>query len=99
MPCTVSRRTGALHRLLAVVGGVAAKRTLINRAIGVAVEWHTHVLEVVHHLGCFTTHELNGVLVTQPIRALDRVVEVVVPVVLGHVTQRGTNAALRGNGV
>jgi len=91
----VGRGAGALHGLLAVVGGVAAEGALVDRAVGVAVEGHAHVLELVHHLGCFAAHEFDRVLVAQPVTALDGVVEVVVPVVLGHVAERGTDAALR----
>lgn len=38
---------------------------------------------------------MNGVLISEPIRALDCVVEVPVPLVLVHVAQRRVNAALR----
>ncbi|MDT4860489.1 hypothetical protein FQZ97_950570 [compost metagenome] len=96
---TVRRGAGALHRLLAVVGGVAAERALVDGAIRVAVERHAEVFELVHDLRRFPAHELDGVLVAQPVRALDGVVEVVVPVVLAHVAERGADAALRGHGV
>ena len=85
---------GALHGLFAVVGGVAAERALVDRAVGVAVERHAHVFQVVHDLGRFAAHEFDRILVAQPVGALDGVVEVVVPVVLGHVAQRGADAAL-----
>ncbi len=39
----VSGGAGALHGFFAVVGGVAAKRALVNGAVGVAVEWHAEV--------------------------------------------------------
>ena len=90
---------GALHRLFAVVGGVAAKGALVDGAVGVAVERHAHVFEVVHDLGRLAAHEFDGVLVAQPVAALDGVVEGVVPVVLGHDAQRGRNAALCRHGV
>ncbi len=83
MAGTVSGGAGALHGLFAVVGGVAAEGTLVDGAVGVAVERHAEVFQLVHHLGCFTAHELDGVLVAQPVGALDGVVEVVVPVVFG----------------
>jgi hypothetical protein len=95
----VGRGAGALHRLFAVVGGVAAERALVDGAVGVAVERHAHVLQVVDDLGGFTAHELDGVLVAQPVGALDGVVEVVVPVVLVHVAERGADAALGSHGV
>jgi hypothetical protein len=90
---------GALNRFFAVVSGVATEWALIDRAIGVAVKRHAHVLEVIHDLGRFTAHELNRVLVAKPIRAFDGVVEVIVPVVFAHVTERRADAALRGYGV
>ena len=90
---------GALHRLFAVVGGVAAEGALVNGAVGVAVERHAEVFELVHDFRCFAAHELDGVLVAQPVGALDGVVEVVVPVVFAHVAQRSGHAALRCNGV
>ena len=67
--------------------------------VGVAVEGHAHVLELVDHPGRFAAHVFDRVLVTEPVRALDGVVEVVVPVVLRHVAQAGTDAALRGHRV
>src|SRR5690606_14662507 len=42
---------------------------------------------------------LDGVLVAEPVRALDGVVEVEAPVVLAHVAERGRDAALRRDGV
>ena len=90
---------GALDGFFTIVGGVAAEGALVNRAVGVAVERHAEVFQLVHHIGGLAAHELDGVLVAQPVGALDGVVEVVVPVVLGHVAQRGAHAALGGHGV
>ena len=91
----VSRSTSALHRFFAVVGGVAAKGPLVNRAVRIAVKRHTHVFQVIDHFGGFAAHELDGVLVAQPVRAFDGIVKMVVPVVLVHIAQRGTDTALR----
>ena len=91
----VSSSAGALYRFFAIVGGVAAKGALVNRAIRVAVKRHAHVLQVIHHLGGFAAHELNGVLVTQIVRSLNSVEKMVVPVVFIHVAQRRADAALR----
>ena len=44
MTGTVSCSASTLNRLLAIVGGVSAKRTLVNGAVWVAVERHAHVL-------------------------------------------------------
>jgi hypothetical protein len=96
---TVGGRAGALHRLFAVVGGVAAERALVDGAVGVAVERHAEVFELVDDVRCFAAHELDRVLVAEPVGALDGVVEVIVPVVFAHVAQRSADAALRRHGV
>ena len=56
-----------LHGLFTVVGGVSAERTLVNRAVRIAVKRHAQVFELVHHLGRFATHELDRVLVAEPV--------------------------------
>ena len=96
---TVSSSAGALHRLFTVVGSVAAEGTLVDGAVGVAVERHAEVFQLDHHVGCFAAHELDGILVAQPVRTLDGVVEVVVPVVFVHVAQRCGHATLCSHSV
>ena len=91
---TVGGRTGARHGLFAQVGRVAPERTLVDGAVGVAVERHAEVLELVDDLGRLAAHEFDGVLVTEVVGALDGVEHVPVPVVLAHVAQRGPDAAL-----
>ena len=95
----VSRGAGAFYGFFPVVGCVAAKGALVNRAVGIAVKGHAHVLKLVHHFGCFAAHEFNGVLVAQPVRTFDGVVEVVMPVVVVHIAQGRANAALCGHRV
>src|SRR5262249_32932633 len=51
--------------------------------------------ELKNRLRRLLAHVVDGVLVAQPVAALDRVVPVPAPVVLGHVAQRGVDAALR----
>src|SRR5262249_48192119 len=46
-----------------------------------------------------TAHVFDGVLVAQPVRALDGVVHVPAPVVGAHVAERRRDAALRRHGV
>ena len=85
--------------LLAVVGGVAAERDAGRSCRRVAVERHAEVLELVDDLRRLAAHELDRVLVAEPVGALDGVVEVIVPVVFAHVAERGADAALRRHGV
>ncbi|KAG0162131.1 hypothetical protein DFQ30_003207, partial [Apophysomyces sp. BC1015] len=69
----VRRRARALHRLLAIVRGVAAEWALVDRAVRVAVERHAEVLKLIDRIRRLAAHELDRVLVAEPVRALDRV--------------------------
>ena len=95
------RRARAPVRLaaLAEVEALPAERALVNLPVLRAGEGQAVVLELDHSLGGLPAHVLNRVLVAEPVRALDRVVRVPPPVVLGHVTQRRVDPALRGDGV
>ena len=78
---------------------MAAEGTLVDLAVLQAVERHAHVLELDDHLDRAPAHVLDRVLVAEVVGALDRVVHVPVPVVLGRVGERRGDAALRGDGV
>ena len=95
----VGRRAGALRDALAVVRGHAAERTLIDLALLRARERHPVMLELDHRGGRHLAHELDGILIAEPIGALHGVIHVPAPVVLAHVAERGGNAALRGDRV
>src|SRR5690606_23954546 len=95
----VGRGAGALRGALAVLGGHAAEGALVDLAFLGARERHALVLELDDRRDRLAAHVLDRVLVAQPVRALDGVVEVVAPVVRAHVAQRGRDAALRGDGV
>ena len=91
----VGRRAGALRDALAVVGGHAAERPLVDAALAGARERHAVVLELDHRGRRLLAHELDRVLVAEPVRTLHGVVHVPAPVVLAHVGERGADAALR----
>lgn len=78
---------------------LATKSTLVDTAFLVSGKGHTVVLQLVDGLGRLLGHVVDGVLVTQPVRTLDGVVHVPVPVVLVHVSQRRIDSALGGHGV
>ena len=59
----VGSGAGALHGLLAIVGGMAAEGALVDRAVGVAVERHAEVFQFDHHVRSLAAHELDGILV------------------------------------
>ncbi len=98
------------HGVAGAVGGVggagevlAAERALRNRAVFLARERTTHAVQVQHRFWRFLAHQVNAVLIADEVRALHRVIRVVVPVVLGvdgrvHATlRRATVAAQRVN--
>ena len=85
----IRRRAGAMRRALAVVSRHAAERALIDAAVGGARERHAVVLELDDRGRRFLAHELDRVLVAEPVRPLDGVVEMEAPVVLAHVAERG----------
>ena len=95
----IGRRAGALRDALAVVRGHSAERTLIDLAFLRARERHAVMLELDDRGGRHLAHELDGILIAEPIGALHGVIHVPAPVVLAHVAERGGNAALRGDGV
>src|SRR3954469_11052674 len=67
---------GALH-------GCAAERAQVHLALLVAVERHPDVLEVQHLFGRLGAHDLDRVLIAEEVRALDGVVGVAAPAVVG----------------
>ena len=87
-----TRRLPALAKILRL----SAKRALINAPILGARERHAHVFEFEHRLRPFAAHVFDGVLVAYVVRALDGVVHVPAPIVLGIVARDGAgDAALR----
>ncbi len=90
---------GTLRDALAEIRRHAAERSLVNAPVLGARKGHAVVLEFDDGIHRFLAHVLDSVLVSQPVRALDRVVHVPAPVVIPHVGERRTNAALRCNRV
>ena len=78
---------------------MAAKGALIDGAIGVAREWHTGMFQFVDRRRCLTHHIFDGILVAEPIGALDRVIHMPGPMVRRIVAQRCRDSALRRNSV
>ena len=86
---------GALRDALAVVGGHAAERALVDLAFLGARERHAPMVELVDRGRRVAAQIFDRVLVAEPVGALDGVVHVPAPVVRPHVAERGGNAALR----
>ena len=90
---------GAERNALAVIGCHAAEGALIDAAILGAREGHAVMLELDDRLRRHLAHIFDGVLVAEPVGALDRVVHVPAPIVIAHIAECGGHAALRGDGV
>src|ERR1700678_1111934 len=88
-----------LRDALAEVRRHAAEGTLVDAAGFGARERDTVVLELDDGGGRLLAHELDGVLVAEPVRAFDGVIHVPAPIVLAHVAQGGADAALSGDGM
>ena len=87
---------GALGRRAApVIGGHAAEGALIDLAFRGAREGNAPMLQLIDGGRGVAAQIFDGVLVSEPIGALDGVVHVPFPVVRPHVGERGGHAALR----
>ena len=86
---------GALRRrAFAIFRGHAAEGALVDTAVLGAAEGHAVVLELVDGFRRVAAEVFDGVLVAEPVGALDGVVHVPAPVVGAHVAERGGDAAL-----
>src|SRR3546814_15471678 len=89
MAGAVSRRAGALGDAFAEVGGHAAEGALVDLAVLGAAERHAVVLEFENGRHRLAHHVLDGVLVPQPVGALDGSVPMPAPVVLAPLAEPG----------
>ena len=90
---------GAAYGGLAVVACVPAEASLVDPALGGAIEGQAHLLEVDDGVDGLAAHDLRSVLVDEVVTALDGVEGVPLPVVLLHVGEGGAHATLRRAGV
>ena len=95
----VGGSAGAGGLFAAEILRLPAERALIDLAVVQARKRQAHVFEFVHRAGRFAAHELDRVLVAQPVATLDRVVHVPFPAVVVDIGERGGNAALRRYGM
>ena len=96
----VGGSAGTARHRLSIVQRMAAERTLVNLAFLGPREGNAVIFEFNHRRNGVAAHIFDCVLVAKPVRPLDGVVHMVLPVVaLAHIVERGTNTALRGNRV
>ena len=97
---TVGCRCGTLYRrAFAHILHMAAKGPLVDSAVGVARKWHAGMFQFIDRSRCLTHHIFDGILVTEPIGALNRVIHVPGPMVRRVVAKRCRNPALRRDSV
>src|SRR5882762_7764761 len=94
MTGAVRRRAGPLRNALAEVSRHATEGALVDAALLGPGKRHTVMLQLDDGRRRFLAHELNRVLVPEPVGALDGVVHVPAPVIFTHVAQRSADAAL-----
>ncbi len=91
---------GAARHRLAVIKRMAAEGALINPAFLGPREGYAVIFQLDHRRDGVAAHIFNGVLVAKPVRALDGVIHVILPVVaFAHIVQRGADTALGGDRV
>ena len=95
MAGAIRRGAGSLRDALAEVRGHAAERPLINPPVLGARKRHAVVFQFDDRGRRLLAHELDGILIAEPIRSLDRVVHVPAPIIGAHVAERRGDAALR----
>src|SRR4030095_15289245 len=95
--CTVRRCASARSlSTLSEVLRLSTERALVDASRGGSRERQTHVLELVHGVEPDAAHVLDRFLITDVVRALDGVVHVPPPVVLGIIAcDRARDATLR----
>src|SRR4029078_4812667 len=94
MPSAVGGGASALGLALAVIGGHAAEGALQDLAVVGARERHAPMLELVNGFGGVAAEIFDGVLVAEPVGALDGVVHMPAPIVRAHIAERSRDAAL-----
>ena len=96
MAGAVGDGAGALRRrAFAEIHHHAAEGPLIDLALFGAREGHAEMLKLIDGDRRVAAEIFDGVLVAQPVGALDRVIHVPAPVVGAHIAERGGDAALR----
>src|SRR5258708_13192357 len=99
MAGAVGGGTGALRDTLAVMGGHAAERALIDLAVLSPRERQAPMFQLVDRLRRAAAHIFDRILIAEPVGTLDGVEHVPAPVILAHIAERSADAPLRPHGV
>jgi len=99
MASAIGGGTCAGNWALAKIAHVATKWPLINLSALSAGKWETRVLEFYNRGHGLSAHIFYGILVAKPVRTLDRVVHMPLPIVLAQIAEACGDSALSGNGM
>jgi len=79
---------------LAEFRGLTTESSLVDFAICSSAKWHTVAFKLTHGNRSLSSHVMYGILITEPVTALDSVIKVVFPTVLVHVSQSCVDSTL-----
>ncbi len=99
VPSAICGVAAASNRAFTIVARMSTEATLIDLAVGGAIEWQAHALKFNYGRNCLTREHLGRILVGEVVATLDGVEHVPLPVVLFNVSERGANATLRSTGM
>ena len=84
---------------LAEICGLTTEGSLVDLTVTCSAEGHTIGLELTDSDRSLPSHILDGILISEPVGALDCVIEVESPVILVHVAESGVDSTLSGDSV
>ena len=90
----IGRVAGPFDGPLTVLPGVASEIPLGDPSFGGAAERDAHMFQLVDCPRRISHHDLDGILITQVIAALDRIEEMPLPLILFLVAEGGGDASL-----
>ena len=79
---------------LAEVSGLTSEGSLVDLTLAGSAEGHTVGFKLSDSERSLSSHVLDGVLITKPVRALNCIIEVISPVISMHVTEGSIDTSL-----
>jgi hypothetical protein len=73
---------------------MATETALVDLSVWSAIEWEAHALQLDHRRDRLASQHFGGILVGEIVATLDGVEHVPLPVILFHIAECGTDAAL-----
>jgi hypothetical protein len=96
MVCSIA---GPLDRFLAIIPGMTTEVPLGDLPLGSATKRNAHMLELIDGSRRILDQDLNGILISQVVASLDRVIEIPFPAILLLITERSSDSSLGCSGM